>query len=135
MRIRRAVSLVVGILAIVTVSAAFVILGTPWHERRIAIDLHTADELMTVAREQRQADCHPLPPKRRHDATFAGRIIDPAAYHYRRLNDTQFELCATFLERSDDEADPAAETLKHPAGRTCFRFDAADPTTPLGSTR
>jgi hypothetical protein len=132
MTIRRVISVLIGALAVGALAATFTIIGSPAHQRRLGLDLATMSDLLALANEQRRPAGDPLPRKPRQGTTDDGRTLDPATYDYRRLSDERFELCASFLEPSERDAFHA--NVKDPAGRTCFRFDAADPTAPIGST-
>jgi hypothetical protein len=128
MTFRPVIPIVIGILAVAALVGGFVAIGTPAHQRRIALDEVTISDLLIIADTQRRAAGEPVSAKPPPVASD-GRTVDPASYAYRRLTARTFELCAVFLEPSAPDSPDRA--LRHTAGRTCFRFDARNPTRPL----
>ena len=127
MNVRRIVVIVALALIVLAVAAGFHLLGSPDHQRRIALDRAAVYDLMAIAHAV--AD-HALPPQPlpatmpRFDA--GEHPVDKAAYTYRRTDAQHFELCATFLEATPEVGDdPAFEAheYEHLAGHACFRYD------------
>ena len=140
------VHLVFAVLAVflvcVAVAWGFVVVGSPAAQRLRKLDERRIDDLKTVqseitnivyegTRSQRgEAPAKPLP-RTLDDVAQRARVRrvsrgDPATgepYEYRVIDETHFELCATFALPRDQAQDVA---WNHPSGRHCFLFDVAN---------
>ena len=128
---RRSLLLVVSAAVVLAVVAGFLALGTPQDERRRRLDEVRVDDLRAlssaVAAHFDRTGALPATlaalhlPARKPDA-----LADPAGrgpYGYAALDDSSFELCATFDEESRvDPARFAYDPWFHGAGPECFRF-------------
>jgi hypothetical protein len=125
--LQRAVAFFTIIIVILVVAAALMVLGPPSRQRAEALDRQRAADLRHVAEDladRYAATKQPVP----------DRLTDPKRdpvsgrpYDYRRVDATQYELCATFDRRSVKSDDPVLDDgafWRHPAGRACYEFDA-----------
>jgi hypothetical protein len=116
-----AVAIAVVLLAVV---AAFIMLGSPTHQRALALDRQRVRDLRDTAQElHEQYATEPLPAK------LAQPKRDPisgAPYEYRRLSGRDYMLCAQFeLPEARTDREPyVSESWRHAAGRFCYRLDA-----------
>jgi hypothetical protein len=114
-------------LLVLAVTVGFRLLGSPGHQRRIALDRATVSDLVAIARAVADDASPPQPlPATMPRFDAVGHPLDTAAYTYRRIDAQHFELCATFLEATPDVGDdPAFEAheYEHHAGYACFRYD------------
>jgi hypothetical protein len=128
---------VIGAIALIVlaVAAGFRLLGSPGHQRRLALDRATVYDLNAIARAV--ADCAPSPQPLpatlpRFDADEYP--VDKAVYTYRRIDAEHFELCATFLEATPEVADDPAfvgHEYEHHSGHICFRYDRSRANAPI----
>jgi hypothetical protein len=119
-----------GIVA--TIIGGLVLLGSPGEERLRRLDVRRVQDLSAIARA---ADVywtrHARVPFSLTDlAQQQGAGLastDPstrAAYEYRALDATHYELCATFQRESSEQRAGTAYFWVHPAGRQCFQREA-----------
>jgi hypothetical protein len=112
------------VVVVLIVVAAFVMLGSPSHQRALALDLRRAQDLSDIARElHEQYGAAPLP------AQLTAPERDPISghpYEYRRLSPRDYLLCAHFdlPDTSTDRPSYASDFWHHAAGRVCYRLDA-----------
>ena len=97
---------------------AFMVLGSPAHQRDLAFDRRRVDLLQSMSNEIRSRYFGTLPTALpdaliRHDPQTRARFI------YRRLGPKAYELCATFALPHDDGS--PYDAWKHAAGLQCFR--------------
>jgi hypothetical protein len=94
---------------------AFYTLGTPAHQRALALDERRVDDLRAMnSIIQRRYDGSALPSRLPNDI----EQTDPStsqAYAYVRLGKQDYKLCANFALAASDDA------WSHGAGRTCFQ--------------
>lgn len=134
--------------AVVAVSiAGFWLLGSPAKQRLISLDTERVNDLSAISEQLwrpvaesngNSSDTLPdvLPDADQKTNTY----LDPETgepYEYRRLSDRTYELCATFaFESQSEESDmnwQQGTNWRHPAGRHCYKFDAAreTPSSPI----
>jgi hypothetical protein len=126
------------------IAVGFHVLGTPQEARGRELDRRRIEDLQSVAMDltayANGRGGRPLPASL--DAIdsltapgFARR--DPVSrerYEYRRIDDTHFELCATFdSESKATDLEKWEQKWVHPVGHACFAFDvhAADRLNPI----
>lgn len=110
---------------LLAVAAGFTFLGSPASERVRSEDRRRVSDLMLLGeavdvqwsrnralRDSREALEAAVPNAARRDPATS------AAYEYRALADSSFELCALFAESTPPEA--RVDRWSHGAGRTCF---------------
>jgi hypothetical protein len=118
-------------------------LGTPQDARRHELDRRRIDDLRSIvsllAARSQWVPARPLPAEldsvaewpivveAGHRAVRKGPPRDPATgtpYEYRRLDDSRYELCATFDgEVREKDLENWQKAWAHPAGHACYRFD------------
>lgn len=113
------VLVVAAVLVLAGVSMAFMLVGTPAHQRQLAFDRRRIELLGTMRDDIVAHYDAPLP------AHLPARMIehDPqthAPFAYHALNRNTYKLCATFAFPGDDR--PGFDQWKHGAGFQCFRF-------------
>jgi hypothetical protein len=129
--LRRLVAIAIALIAAVAVVAGFLIIGTPEHQRRLTIDAAIARDLSAIAaahRTQRPGIEYAFPNVR----VPSGNELPLTSFAYRRLSASTFQLCAVFLEPSND-AYRLYGTLQHGKGRTCYIFAYDNPARPIAS--
>jgi hypothetical protein len=129
MSAQRAIALAIGALVIFALIAGFRLIGSPDHRRRAQIDARRVDAIISIATFVRGEGWPPrtLPANVPRASYLSGLLlptIATAGYAYRRVDDNRFQVCAVFLEPSDDESDA---DYPHDRGRTCYGFDLRDP--------
>ena len=117
----------------------FLLLGSPMEQRLLSLDKERVEDLRQIARQLWNEtgngngnESKPLPdalPKaeERQDTYRDPKTDEP--YEYRRLSDTEYELCATFSRDSETrEANSYRNNpqWKHPAGLHCYEFDTTN---------
>lgn len=130
-----AATLVVG----ATIAWGFVLAGSPATRREARFDEQRLEDLQRIAEEiqflvnrddDEQTLEKPLPKTLAEAAKLATgsklNLTDPEngkEYGYKVLNQTTYELCATFSQKRDWDT---AVFWNHPAGAHCFRIDVTD---------
>ncbi len=144
-RMHRAFAGVTSSIVLLTVVWGFIVAGSPGTARLQKFDERRVEDLQTIRTEientclgdarfrpleERQLQ-RPLPATLEQVVDSATRrrpdILDPETgeeYGYTILNETRFQLCATFHFPRDEELSPV---WNHPAGRHCFEFDVLRP--------
>jgi hypothetical protein len=127
------------------VVGGFTLLGSPQHQRQLALDQRRVSDLQIVAadltRYARPANGLPSQlPRDFHVVGYDGvpATVDPVTrkpYEYARESSTRYRLCAIFAEASRDDDPQTAAAWRHKAGRQCFRFDVTRIAVPLSSVR
>ena len=136
---RRSVCYMVGLLALLTIAAGFLMFGSPYSAREYRLDAQRVSDLTMLQSEL--TDFYQL--KRALPNTL-GQLNDPLLYNsvptdpgtgqpyeYRKVADLGFELCAVFAGESRGSAVVRAQPVyvggkmqqdnwSHGAGRTCF---------------
>jgi hypothetical protein len=104
---------------------AFGVIGTPAHQRLIALDQRRVDDLDGIYQTIIAEGTH-LAPARLTDIqdelSDRTQIHDPstgALYEYHRRDARDYQICATFALPSDPSD---SGNWKHPAGRSCRWF-------------
>jgi hypothetical protein len=122
--IQRAITLAIGVMLVVAVAVGFSIIGTPAHERLIAIDAQTIDQMKSIAaelaRDRHDRGTLPATLSRVHDGE-AGSAIS-----YRRLDASRFTLCSVFYTTSSPDEEPG---YAHRRGHVCFSYDVSGDST------
>jgi len=129
------------VLALLTVLAGFVIVGTPSEMRMSRFDQQKVQDLQTLQYEianyyQLKRELPDSLAELADPFTTYGLPADPqgGAYRYEKTGDLSFRLCATFNRESEDLAGQGGyghsmarpmmggieETWQHGAGETCF---------------
>lgn len=128
---RRSLLLVVSAAVAASVIAGFLALGTPQDERRRRLDEVRVDDLRALssavaAHFDRTGALPGTLAALDLRARKPDALADPAGrgpYGYAALDDSSFEICATFDEESPvDPARLAYDPWFHGAGLECFRF-------------
>ena len=123
---------------VVTFCVGLSVAGTPSQQRHIEADLRRVLDLQQIAnaiytthRRAQAAGLTASVPAHLSDLApkelRAAQIVDPETrmgYEYRILANDRYELCATFAEANDPDQ---TRSWHHGAGRTCFPFNAAQP--------
>ena len=148
-RLHRASASAAAAIVLPTIVWGFVVAGSPGTARVHKLDQRRLDDLRLIVREiqdaclgaarslpvhQRRLE-RPLPATLEQLVARAARerprIQDPETGHkygYAILDQTRFELCATFRLPRDEKQAPS---WNHPAGRHCFEFDVLRPRRPV----
>ncbi len=123
----RIASIVVTVLLAVAAVGGFALLGSPAHQQRLAEDRRRVNDLQSIRnwlavddKAKKKGTPEVLP-----STVPRWSSLDPiptAPYDYHRIDERQYELCATFTEAAPNEYGSWA----HPAGHACFRFDRTD---------
>ena len=108
-----------GALIMTLVALAFMLTGSPQHQRRLALDERRSELLdeMTraIANDYRY---HKLLPERLPAQLLKRDPESGKPFEYRRLSSDSFQLCATFAQsKSSDEF---LQFENHGRGRQCF---------------
>jgi len=134
-----AVAVVAIVIAVVL--SGFWLLGSPAHQRNMALDRQRVSDLEIIrsalAARYKEASTTP----ERLDATYtasygAGKPVSASPFEYHRIDREHYELCTSFLEPADADS----VSYRHGRGRTCYRFDQRDRSAapselaPVGST-
>ena len=134
---RKIISLVAIVLVIATVIAGFFLAGSPQTARIKQADERRVSDLQQIGYA---LDSHYQSQKSLPD-TLAGLNVDvkflptdpitSAPYEYRKTNDTQYELCATFDTEAEKPRpgeyfgiDQSYNIRFHSAGYNCFTLSA-----------
>jgi Domain of unknown function (DUF5671) len=135
---RRTLARAAGIAVVAVAGLGLWMSGTPGVARSQALDARRADDLnatMLAVREYGAA-YGALPEslgvlRELNPGTPVPDLRDPVThepYEYRVIDDSAFELCATFENEAKSRGRVAAQFTdfwQHPAGRTCFRLSRA----------
>lgn len=138
--IHRAFTIVATIVVALAIGWGFVLVGSPIARRAQRFDEQRLQDLRTIANEIRLlcADPddssklkQPLPKSLEEAAQRAQRsklnLLDPetgAPYQYRVLDESHFELCATFTQERNWDA---TVFWNHPVGPHCYNVNVLDP--------
>jgi hypothetical protein len=125
---------VAGALATIAVTAAVVagifVLGSPAEERSRRLDERRVQDLSGIARAvdlywtRNNASFPASLETLRNDTGARISITDPgtdAPYEFRRLEGSEYELCAVFEGESAESARGVEVFWSHRAGRQCFK--------------
>ena len=123
---------------LIAIVAGFLMLGSPGQQRLISLDSERVNDLSQIASNlvytvENPGNTTPAPQLPESlPASIASRddLRDPLTkepYEYRRLNDSAYELCATFATNSTQpEPDKTPQLINtqwpHPVGRHCFEI-------------
>lgn len=123
---------------------AFRFLGTPSHERLVAMDERRVDDLVKITSAVRDRYPSGVPEHLSSDVV----VTDPFTkrpYEYRRIDGMHYVVCGVFdtdQTSESEEQTPNGVTAwplrywRHGAGRTCFEIDVKDePAQPRRVTR
>jgi len=106
----------------------FLQLGPPHAQRNLRADSQRVQQLYQLSNHIKtywSSHASQLPPS---IDTLPGQHVDPlthARYEYFPLQGSQYELCATFAQVSQDSENPQEPDIwSHPAGHHCFTLDA-----------
>lgn len=126
-----AVALVIAGLAL-----AFGFLGTPAHQRLVAMDEQRLDDLESIASSLHQDYENGGLPSRLPASVTTADPVTKQRYEFRRTDATHYELCAVFSTKLPAEPEPTSAAWRprgwpHDAGRTCYKFDVTTPATPI----
>ena len=106
--------------------AGFSLLGSPTHQRALEADSRRIEHLRSIAYElHSRAGSLPISVDE-----LKSDHVDPvsgAAYEYRRVGGTTYELCAVFSLNAERRAQQHTSFWRHGAGRQCFTLDTAKP--------
>jgi len=108
------------------VALAFSVIGSPAHERALALDRKRMEDLRALA--QRIDESYYASGERLPAVVPDGGLNDPVTakpYDYRRLGASHYQLCATFdlpSEKVDARLEAVTWDWPHRAGRTCYRL-------------
>ncbi len=124
----RLMALLASVAVVLLVILGFTHVGPPRAQREIRADTQRIANLYQIATQVKlywSSHASQLPP----DITpLVGAYADPvthAPYEYHPRQRSQYELCATFAQRSERrETDVAPDQWAHPAGHYCFALDA-----------
>lgn len=117
------------------VVGGFSLLGSPSGQRQLRLDQRRVQDLYQIAFDLYQQGQQSIVGKKPVTLPEAldpiDRKTDPVSnqpYEYRRLSETEYELCAEFLtdSKTDRLRDPNAPDTpfwKHPAGAHCFQLE------------
>lgn len=103
----------------------FWLLGSPAHQREIGADRRRVEDLRAIARELHLRG-GTLPPSLADIRADRADPVTGAEYEYRPINETRYELCATFREPTQREMFDAP-FWRHGAGRQCYALDTTRP--------
>ncbi len=109
------------------VALAFSVIGSPAHERALALDRKRVADLQKLEARVDQAYWAKELPAVSPDSTLRDPLT-AKPYEYRRLDAMHYQLCATFQLASDKpegDIDPFASNWSHRAGRSCYRLGAS----------
>ena len=120
-------ALVSSIAVVVAGIVGFWLLGTPGQQRLKSLDQERVRNLQTIARQIENSD---LPDEDKLEDQLPerfNRFTDPVTdepYEYRKVNETTYELCATFATQSteSDRYYAIEQEWAHPAGRHCYEM-------------
>lgn len=124
------------VLVIAGLALAFGFLGTPAHQRLVAMDEQRLDDLESIASSLHEHyQTGGLPPQLPANVTS----VDPVTkqrYEYRRADATHYQLCAVFstsLAAESNAPDVAwrPRGWPHGTGRACYKFDVTAAPSPL----
>jgi hypothetical protein len=128
----------IGVLAVVTIAAGFLILGTPQHARLVRFDQQRISDLQQIQSQvvsywQAKQKLPQLLADMNDALSYNVMPTDPGGgqYEYRATGSTSFELCATFSAAGQSYGPttpyPRAilptgvnDNWQHDAGHTCF---------------
>jgi hypothetical protein len=127
-----------SLLAVGVLVAGAFLLDSPQSTRMKRIDRERISALQTIASNVRSSyernkilpsNLNQLDIKDRSAGGQRSARNDPETdvpYSYQVLNDLRYELCATFSASvAKNERNASSDGWAHPAGRHCFRFNAA----------
>lgn len=132
--IDRACAIASLLLVILGIGAAFQLLGSPARQRRFSLDRERVQDLSNIASQlQTQLPeingAEPKLPEQLPEGLELDR--DPGTgepYGYQRIDESTYELCATFVTDSREYAeDQFHAQWQHPEGRYCFEIEASSP--------
>jgi hypothetical protein len=109
------------------VALAFSVIGSPAHERALALDRKRVTDLQTLQSRVEHAYWEKELPAVSPDRTLRDPLT-AKPYEYRRLDAIHYQLCATFQLPSDkpeEDRQPFVRDWSHRAGRTCYRLGAS----------
>ena len=109
--------------------AGFWVLGTPGQQRLITSDRQRLEDLSAIAntlywQRQDQSEDYVLPENLDTDDQRQDPITQEF-YAYSKLDESRYELCATFATDSSTHrlANTPNQSWQHPQGRHCFELD------------
>jgi hypothetical protein len=106
------------------VALAFSVIGSPAHQRALALDRKRVSDLQKLEARVDQVYWEKGLPAVSPDRT----LTDPLTaepYEYRRIDALHYQLCATFQlssDKPDEDSLPFVRDWSHHAGRTCYRL-------------
>ncbi len=120
-----------GVAVTIILILGFLYIGTPNTQRMLRADRKRVQDLYQLSGKIQGlwTDKHKLPEHLDELPDIA--LADPvtrAAYDYRIREGSRYQLCATFVATSSQNAASDSNAWSHPAGRHCFDFDAAQMT-------
>lgn len=110
--------------------AGFWVLGTPGQQRLIMADQQRLEDLSAIAntlywRSQEQND-YALPDVLSSD-DLREDPITRERYDYRKIDDSNYQLCANFATDSDTHKLASQQNWQHPQGAYCFELELIQP--------
>jgi hypothetical protein len=129
MRLERVFGAIAGVVVAGGVALAFVVVGSPGHQRALAIDRRRADDLSDLERSV-HSRYHQRGKQLPKELPVGLGIVDSVgdnAISYERVDATRYVLCTTFALATDPKADRNdghRDAWKHTAGRTCYHLDS-----------
>lgn len=127
---RRAISAVVGVVAVAAIVAAVWTVGSPATQRKLRLDRRRVADLSGLRRavddyRKRHAALPATPRDAVSPEISEVHLTDPvtgAPYEYRALSANRYQLCATFDAPSPAERGET-DFWRHDAGRQCFDIE------------
>ncbi len=108
------------------VALAFSVIGSPAHERSLALDRKRMEDVRTLS--SRIDEAYDESGQRLPAVAPDSELRDPVTgkpYEYRRLGARHYQLCANFAltsEKVDARLETGVWEWPHRAGRTCYRL-------------
>ncbi len=130
------------VLVIAGIGVGFGVLGSPARQRRISLDAERIQDLNAIAsqlqfqaQEPGKAESN-LPEQLPENLKLSRDPVTGDLYEYRRIDESTYELCATFTTDSREYGEGQSwldAQWQHPEGRYCFEIEAssASPTVKL----
>jgi Domain of unknown function (DUF5671) len=123
----RSMAAISALIVVGSLISGFAFTGSPKTQRTLRADQRRTEDLYWIAGKINgnwAANGNQLP--QHLDELHGVAVADPvtrAAYEYRVIENSRYELCAKFALPS--QAAPGASSWFHPAGRYCFALDAS----------
>ena len=129
MKVERVISVAIPLLALTAVGLAFTTLGSPRHQRELAIDDQRVQRLYRLAvtvNEDFEGRASSLPRVLPRDPDTLDPITNQP-FEYRRIDKARYELCTTFNLATDSAHEREnymnPERWSHGAGHVCYHLN------------